>query len=64
MKIHNGEYNAPRKILEAIPGVKLVEMEQHGVKVCRWGGGSGNFFTDILGGGEDSPNRIRGKKYP
>jgi Fe-S oxidoreductase len=56
---HNGEYDAPRKILKAIPGVELVEMEQHGVNAFCCGGGGGNFFTDILGGGEESPNRIR-----
>ena len=56
---HNEEYDAPRKILKAIPGVELVEMEQHGVNAFCCGGGGGNFFTDILGGGEDSPNRIR-----
>ncbi len=56
---HNGEYNAPRKILESIPGVELIEMPHHGENAFCCGGGGGNFFTDILGGGEDSPNRIR-----
>lgn len=56
---HNKEYDAPRKILKALPGVELVEMQQHGVNAFCCGGGGGNFFTDILGGGEDSPSRIR-----
>ena len=56
---HNGEYEAPRKILESIPGVDLIEMDQNRENAFCCGGGGGNFFTDILGGGEDSPNRIR-----
>jgi Fe-S oxidoreductase len=56
---HNGEYEAPRKILESIPGVSLIEMDQTRENALCCGGGGGNFFTDILGGGEDSPNRIR-----
>ncbi|MBW2094548.1 MAG: (Fe-S)-binding protein [Deltaproteobacteria bacterium] len=56
---HNGEYKAPRKILQAIPGLEFVEMDQHGENAFCCGGGGGNFFTDILGGGDDAPNRIR-----
>ena len=56
---HNGEYEAPRKILESIPGVNLIEMDQTRENAFCCGGGGGNFFTDILGGGEVSPNRIR-----
>ncbi len=58
---HNKEYDAPRTIIEAIPGVELVEMEQNKENAFCCGGGGGNFFTDILGGGMDSPNRIRVK---
>jgi len=56
---HNTEYDAPRMILRAIPGLELVEMEQNRDNAFCCGGGGGNFFTDILGGGEDSPSRIR-----
>jgi len=59
---HNGEYNAPREILNAVPGLDLVEMERSKGNAFCCGGGGGNFFTDILGGGEDSPARIRVKE--
>jgi len=56
---HGKEYEAPRRILQAIPGIKLIEMEQSRENAFCCGGGGGNFFTDILGGGPDSPDRIR-----
>ena len=58
----NQEYNAPRKVLSAIPGASLAEMprNKNGALCC--GGGSGNFFTDFLGGSEDSPARIRARE--
>jgi len=59
---HNAEYNAPREILKAVPGLELVEMERSKGNAFCCGGGGGNFFTDILGGGEDSPARIRVKE--
>jgi len=58
---HNKEYDAPRTILGAVPGAEIVEMEQNRENAFCCGGGGGNFFTDILGGGMDSPNRIRVK---
>jgi len=56
---HNGQYEAPRTILKAIPGLEFIEMDQHGENAFCCGGGGGNFFTDILGGGSEAPNRIR-----
>lgn len=56
---HNGEYESPRDILEAIPGLELVEMRRSRKNSFCCGGGGGNFFTDLLGGGINSPNRIR-----
>lgn len=56
---HNAEYNAPREILKGIPGLELVEMNRNRENAFCCGGGGGNFFTDILGVGEESPGRIR-----
>jgi Fe-S oxidoreductase len=56
---HNSEYEAPRQVLKAIPGVELIEMERNRENSFCCGGGSGNFYTDFFGGGENSPARIR-----
>ncbi len=56
---HNSEYEAPRFILKAMPGVELLEMERNRENSFCCGGGSGNFYTDFFGGGENSPARIR-----
>jgi Fe-S oxidoreductase len=56
---HAGEYEAPREVLKAIPGLKLIEMERNRENAFCCGGGSGNFYTDFFGGGENSPSRIR-----
>jgi len=56
---HAEEYEAPREILRAILGVELVEMERNRQNSFCCGGGSGNFYTDSFGGGENSPSRIR-----
>jgi Fe-S oxidoreductase len=56
---HAGEYEAPREILRAIPGLELVEIERNRQNSFCCGGGSGNFYTDSFGGGVNSPSRIR-----
>jgi Fe-S oxidoreductase len=56
---HNGEYQSPRDILNAIPGIELLEMERNRENAFCCGGGSGNFYVDFFGGGENSPARIR-----
>jgi Fe-S oxidoreductase len=56
---HDGEYEAPREVLKVIPGVELVEMARNRENAFCCGGGSGNFYTDFFGGGQDSPSRIR-----
>jgi Fe-S oxidoreductase len=56
---HNSEYETPREVLNAIPGIELVEMERNRENAFCCGGGSGNFYIDSFGGGEYSPARIR-----
>lgn len=55
----NQKYDTPRDVLKLIPMVKLVEMERNKENAFCCGGGNGNYYTDILGGGRDSPARIR-----
>jgi Fe-S oxidoreductase len=56
---YNREYAAPREILNAVSGLELVEMERNREDAFCCGGGGGNFFTDLIGGGANSPARIR-----
>lgn len=56
---HNGEYEAPRAILNAIPGIEILEMGRNRENAFCCGGGSGNFYIDSFGGGYDSPARAR-----
>ena len=56
---HDGDYLTPRTVLGALPGVELVEMDRAMADALCCGGGGGNFFTDVLGGGADSPSRVR-----
>ncbi len=56
---HNMEYASARRVLGKIPGIALVEMDrcfQNAFCCC---GGGGNVFTDILGGGPESPSAKR-----
>jgi len=55
----NSEYDAPRRVLKAVPGIELVEMPRARASGLCCGGGGGNAFTDLLGGSPDSPARIR-----
>ena len=42
----NGQVEAPRAILDAIPGVKLTEMEKHGEATMCCGAGGGRFWLE------------------
>jgi len=56
---HNMDYVTPRSVIGSLPGVELVEMDRMGKDALCCGGGGGNFFTDLLGGGPDTPSRVR-----
>jgi Fe-S oxidoreductase len=43
---HNGEYSAPRKLIEALPNVKFVEMPRNGRQSFCCGAGGGHMFID------------------
>jgi len=58
----NNEYTAPRKVLQAIGGSRFIEMPRSRKSALCCGGGAGNYFTDLLGGSEDSPARIRARQ--
>ena len=56
---HNKEYQSPRRVLKAFPGLEMVEMNRSKENAFCCGGGGGNFFTDLLGSGPESPARSR-----
>lgn len=56
---HNQEYGSARKMLSAVPGLELVEMERNFQNALCCGGGGGNFFTGIIGSGLDTAARAR-----
>jgi Fe-S oxidoreductase len=54
----NQEYQAPRRILEEIPGVELVEMEQSAVDGLCCGGGGGRMWLETPLGERFSDLRV------
>jgi len=56
---YNDEYDASREVLASISGIDLVEMHRTRDNSFCCGGGGGNFYTDLTGGKENSPSRIR-----
>jgi len=56
----NNEYEIPRKIINAVPGMELMEMKKNREGSLCCGGGAGNFSIDLLGGkGSPARRRIR-----
>jgi Fe-S oxidoreductase len=55
---HNQDYESPRRILMAIPGVKLVEMERSGVDGLCCGGGGGRMWLETAVGERFSDLRV------
>lgn len=55
---HHGEYNAPRLILESIPGVKLKEMEKNKDRALCCGMGGGNMWYELPEGKHLAVNRL------
>jgi len=49
---HNGEYDAPRALLQAIPGVELVEMARCKANGYCCGGGGGGMWLDGFNAGK------------
>ncbi len=59
---HNRIFDAPREIIQAIPGVSLVEMPHHGADSLCCGGGGGRMWQDLQGDVKMSEVRIREAK--
>lgn len=55
---HNQDYQSPRRILKAIPGVELVEMERCGVDGLCCGGGGGRMWLETAAGERFSDLRV------
>ena len=56
---HHGQYNAPRSILEAIPGVKVKEMARNKDKALCCGMGGGNMWYELPEGEHVALNRLK-----
>jgi Fe-S oxidoreductase len=55
---HNGEYEAPRHVLEAIPGLELIEMQASGEAALCCGGGGGRMWLETEAGERFSDLRV------
>lgn len=56
---HNGEVQAPRRVLRAIPGVELVEMKHTGPDTLCCGGGGGRMWLETAAGERFSDIRVK-----
>ncbi len=55
---HHGEYDAPRSILNSIPGVKLIEMKKSKDTALCCGMGGGNMWYELPEGKHLAENRL------
>lgn len=55
---HHGQYDAPREILNSIPGLKIEEMEKNKDKALCCGMGGGNMWYEIPEGKHLAVNRL------
>jgi len=55
---HNGEYIAPRRVLESIAEIELVEMQPHGVDSLCCGGGGGRMWLETEAGERFADQRV------
>lgn len=55
---HHGEYNAPRSVLESIPGVTIKEMKQNKEKALCCGMGGGNMWYEVHEGSDLVEGRL------
>ncbi len=55
---HHGEYDAPRAILNSIPGLKVTEMEKNKDKAQCCGMGGGNMWYELPEGFDPVKNRL------
>ncbi len=56
---HGGEYNSPRKILAAIPGITLNEMKKNKENAACCGMGGGNMWYELPEGEHLAINRLK-----
>ena len=56
---HNQVYDAPRELLQAVPGIELVELERKRSKSLCCGGGGGRVWAEVPFGERFGELRIR-----
>jgi Fe-S oxidoreductase/nitrate reductase gamma subunit len=55
---HHNQYDAPREVLESIPGIKIKEMEKNKDKALCCGMGGGNMWYELPEGKHLAENRL------